>query len=332
MQPLDRTVFRPFKKYVNSACDDWVTSHPGKKMSMYEIPKIGTRAYPLAFTQGNIVNGFKCTEIHPLNQNIFIEKDIAPSLVMDRLLIGNDQDFDQNTSQNDDLEGDEEMELFNNNNNILDFEASVNLAQGNSPEELNDQISVDQIRPLPRAPARKFSKKTTDPRTRKSDILTHSPVMLNLEVIKLRAAIKKSSAELRKTARTNRLKNTINKKKDKNDRVALKTKKGDKIEEKNLSSKDIRISKAQSDTSDEEKLNDNISGQEILNPGLISVIAKNTSQRISNIVPIPKKRFSPNILPKRLTTQPKQSLHDAHSSFGRENPMLTEKDRLLLEL
>ncbi|XP_058816074.1 uncharacterized protein LOC131679378 [Topomyia yanbarensis] len=39
LQPLDRTVFGPFKKYYNSFADSWMTCNPGKTMSIYDIPE-----------------------------------------------------------------------------------------------------------------------------------------------------------------------------------------------------------------------------------------------------------------------------------------------------
>ena len=40
LQPLDRTVFGPFKKYVNTASDNWIKSNPVKTMCIYPIPGI----------------------------------------------------------------------------------------------------------------------------------------------------------------------------------------------------------------------------------------------------------------------------------------------------
>ena len=39
LQPLDRTVFGPFKKYVNTASDDWIKSNPGKTMISLKLLK-----------------------------------------------------------------------------------------------------------------------------------------------------------------------------------------------------------------------------------------------------------------------------------------------------
>lgn len=40
LQPLDRTVYGPLKKSVNAKCDFWITSNPGRSMTIYDIPKI----------------------------------------------------------------------------------------------------------------------------------------------------------------------------------------------------------------------------------------------------------------------------------------------------
>ncbi|XP_018374085.1 PREDICTED: uncharacterized protein LOC108768224 [Trachymyrmex cornetzi] len=39
-QPLDRTVYGQLKKSVNAECDIWITSNPGRSMTIYDIPKI----------------------------------------------------------------------------------------------------------------------------------------------------------------------------------------------------------------------------------------------------------------------------------------------------
>ncbi|XP_065172178.1 uncharacterized protein, partial [Atheta coriaria] len=84
LQPLDRSVFGPLKKAINTACDGWMRSHPGKTMSIYDIPGIIKTAMPQAFTQANIQAGFSKTGIYPFNRNLFQEIDFAPSFVTDR--------------------------------------------------------------------------------------------------------------------------------------------------------------------------------------------------------------------------------------------------------
>lgn len=84
LQPLDRSVYGPFKKAVNTACDSWMRNHPGQTMTIYDIPSIIRNAMPLAFTPSNIQAGFQKTGIYPFNRDIFQEIDFAPSFVTDR--------------------------------------------------------------------------------------------------------------------------------------------------------------------------------------------------------------------------------------------------------
>ncbi|KAB0797622.1 hypothetical protein PPYR_08615, partial [Photinus pyralis] len=53
LQPLDRGVFGPFKKYLNRVSDAWITNNLGKSMSIYDIPGIVKEAWPLAITPKN---------------------------------------------------------------------------------------------------------------------------------------------------------------------------------------------------------------------------------------------------------------------------------------
>ncbi|XP_048063620.1 uncharacterized protein LOC125278459 isoform X1 [Megalobrama amblycephala] len=84
LQPLDRSVFGPFKRMVNSASDDWMRGNPDKTMSIYDIPGIVRIALPTAATQKNIQAGFQCTGIWPYNCKIFQDCDFALSQVTDR--------------------------------------------------------------------------------------------------------------------------------------------------------------------------------------------------------------------------------------------------------
>lgn len=84
MQPLDRTVYGPFKSHYNRACDDWMMQHPGKTMTIYEVAECAGIAFPQAFTPRNIISGFRTTGIHPFNPEIFTEQDYLSSYVTDR--------------------------------------------------------------------------------------------------------------------------------------------------------------------------------------------------------------------------------------------------------
>ncbi|XP_013859198.1 uncharacterized protein zgc:113274 [Austrofundulus limnaeus] len=86
LQPLARTVYGPFKKAVNTACDSWMRSHPGMTMTIYDIPSIVKDSLLLSATPSNVQEGFRCTGIWPFKRDIFQDREFSPSLVTDRPL------------------------------------------------------------------------------------------------------------------------------------------------------------------------------------------------------------------------------------------------------
>ena len=67
LQPLDRFVYGPFKKYFNTVAHKWHLNNPGKKMTIYDFPVLIAIAYTNAVTTLNIQAGFKSTGIYPFN-------------------------------------------------------------------------------------------------------------------------------------------------------------------------------------------------------------------------------------------------------------------------
>ena len=84
LQPLDRTVYGPFKTFYNQACNAFMVNNPGQPITIHDIGALVGKAYPLAFTQRNIVAGFSCTGICPFNPNTFTDEDFLSSYVTDR--------------------------------------------------------------------------------------------------------------------------------------------------------------------------------------------------------------------------------------------------------
>lgn len=73
MQPLDRSVFRPFKTYYNKAMNDWMAiyGNVSQATTIYDVAELIGRAFPLALSQSKIINGFKIAGLHPVNEYIF---------------------------------------------------------------------------------------------------------------------------------------------------------------------------------------------------------------------------------------------------------------------
>lgn len=84
LQPLDRSVYGPFKRFISTAQDSWLRTHPGKHLNFYDIPSLVLEALPKSFTPTNIINGFQACGICPFNQDIFTESDYAPSVPTDQ--------------------------------------------------------------------------------------------------------------------------------------------------------------------------------------------------------------------------------------------------------
>ncbi|XP_065658716.1 uncharacterized protein LOC136083243 [Hydra vulgaris] len=83
LQPLDRTVFGPLKRFYNSACDNWMVSNP-RPMTIYDIVSIVREPYTKAFSPSNIQTGFRVAGIEPFNSEIFKDDEYLPSSVTDR--------------------------------------------------------------------------------------------------------------------------------------------------------------------------------------------------------------------------------------------------------
>ncbi|KAJ8333955.1 hypothetical protein SKAU_G00412740 [Synaphobranchus kaupii] len=84
LQPLDRSVYGPLKRYINSTMDFWLKMHPGRTITIYNLPSIVATALPAAATPANIMSGFRCTGIWPLDLHIFKDADFSPAFVTDR--------------------------------------------------------------------------------------------------------------------------------------------------------------------------------------------------------------------------------------------------------
>jgi len=84
VQPLDCTVFRPFKRYYNVAVKSWMLDNPGKATTIYNIPQMVAVAFARSMTIENISSGFRVTGIYPFHPNVHSQSEFAPSLVTDR--------------------------------------------------------------------------------------------------------------------------------------------------------------------------------------------------------------------------------------------------------
>lgn len=184
LQPLDRTVYGPFKKFINNAMGSWLRMHPGKCLTIYDIPGIVRETFPKAVTPSNIISGFKVAGIWPLNRDIFTDEDYLPSYVTDR-------PEPSSSSQ-------PSCNIETSSTQYIEQEDSLNCSQDEYGLDINEQakdltfqpstskqteiektiISPADIRPLPKCGPRQVQKRGR--KKRQPAILTDTPVKLAL--------------------------------------------------------------------------------------------------------------------------------------------------------
>ena len=81
LQPLDRSIYGPLKKYFNTVADEWHLNNPSKGMTIYDLPALVAIAYTNAVTPSNIQAGFESTETYSFNSQIFSDSDFLPGYV-----------------------------------------------------------------------------------------------------------------------------------------------------------------------------------------------------------------------------------------------------------
>lgn len=197
LQPLDRTVYKSLKTNYNIACNNWMLCHPGRTISIYDVATLFGEAYPKAVSPENVMNGFKCTGIWPLNQNVFSEDDYLSSYVTDRPYVQPESLEQESTSaaqgntferQNQTTPPSKDPQpstsahgLFDKNETEIHTNATslTNTSQVSVCEEEKDAImSPHDVRPLLKASVRKAS---VNKRRKKSEILTDTPVLKRIE-------------------------------------------------------------------------------------------------------------------------------------------------------
>ncbi|XP_060846584.1 uncharacterized protein LOC132926267 [Rhopalosiphum padi] len=84
LQPLNRSIYKPFKQFLNQYMSDWVENNPGKKLGSYIVPSVSTSALINAATPRNIIDGFSMSGIWPLNREAFTkDTSFTPAVTAD---------------------------------------------------------------------------------------------------------------------------------------------------------------------------------------------------------------------------------------------------------
>ena len=78
-QPLDLTVYGPLKVAYGKRCTEWIATHPGKRITQYEVSELFGEAYNRIASVDECVSGFRVAGCWSLNGNIFEEHEFSAS-------------------------------------------------------------------------------------------------------------------------------------------------------------------------------------------------------------------------------------------------------------
>ncbi|KAG5347670.1 CBX5 protein, partial [Acromyrmex charruanus] len=204
LQPLDRSVYEPLKNHINTACDNWLASNPGKSLSIYDISEIIKTALPLATTSTNIQAGFRVSGISPLNENIFPDIEFLGS----NILINREDTSIVIKAENDELLSVQENVDLSAAQENVDF---LSLKKNISPSSIYQDIShLPKVEPYQ-------EKKRTCKRTNAiyTDSLEKDALMEQKVDCPRKSRISKEETEIEQKSKTIRKnKNNINSDKD----------------------------------------------------------------------------------------------------------------------
>lgn len=182
LQPLDLTVFGPFKTYLNSEMDKWMTNNPGKRITEYNMPPMIKSALMMALSPANITHGFERAGIAPYNPDVFSEIDflaaaaIAPHVEVSEVPEQN-PDITENVLENHNLSTEAPRQISEEDEEIENQEIENN--HNEKSQEQKKHVRITKISPLPKAkPVSQTRKKR---KQEKAEIITSSPYKQDLE-------------------------------------------------------------------------------------------------------------------------------------------------------
>lgn len=164
LQPLDISVYGPFKKMCRKGVDNWLKSNPGKTLTIYDLPNIIKDSFLISFTPANIGSGFSSPGIFPYKPDIFQETDFASSFVTDRPLTPVQSVSDDSQVP---------PSLINQCDNPVPGPSGLQACF------VNNTFSPEDVRPFPKAGMRKVTKRGR--KKRRCAILTDTPEKTALE-------------------------------------------------------------------------------------------------------------------------------------------------------
>ena len=183
LQPLDVSVFKPFKSNFNKACRELVNKNPGRVVTTNDITSLIAKAWPLSLTPVNIMSGFKKCGISPLNPGAITDRQLAPSKVV--------------TPQVEDLCTPTETESSEQSTGDImkSSDASVKVSDACSSNTGLSNNPLDEILSLPKAKPRKKQKRPG--LTHYCEVVSGTPFLSRLQQNKSEKGEKEAKAAKR---------------------------------------------------------------------------------------------------------------------------------------
>ena len=85
LQPLDVSIFGPFKAYLRVIQEDFKLTNPNVAITEHMLPEMACNAWIKACTPANVLSGFSATGLWPINRNIFPDEAFAGAEVSERV-------------------------------------------------------------------------------------------------------------------------------------------------------------------------------------------------------------------------------------------------------
>lgn len=190
------SIFDPWRRAANRLCKDWVDTHSGKVMTIYDLPPIFAQSLLEGATEKNIIAGFDAPGLWKLNRFKFSDTDFMPSRPTDRPYTPGDIVSEDSIPIGNDIELGIDDDDENGWIDLRPTGAStpVNLPQDDSALEDSMPLTstsanststpatamgglmnvLQEIRPLQQAPARQDGRKR---KTQKSTIITSDVIL-----------------------------------------------------------------------------------------------------------------------------------------------------------
>ncbi|XP_067939990.1 uncharacterized protein [Watersipora subatra] len=186
LQPLDRTVYGPLKRYYNDSCTRWMLNNPARTISIHEIGALLGESFNRAFTPSNILSGFHVSGVFPYKPDIFgddmyLASEVTNCPAPENLVT-------PSTSQDDPIAAPAV-------NQALPAEPVYSSPSTSQVVATPKDLTPLEVQPFPKAPPRQNQRKR---KTAKSLVLTDTPVKERLERERNKQRAKKTSKRVKK--------------------------------------------------------------------------------------------------------------------------------------